>query len=212
MRAMRPSPLLGASFFVCLATPAVAHHPTGGRIPATFLEGLVSGLAHPMLGPDHFLAIMAVGLLSLGLARGGWLAAMFVASGLLGTGLHLARLDVPAAEVLIAGTVVLFGMLVLASRAPQRRATLAWLAPIAISAGTLHGYAYGESIVGAGASPLVAYLLGFCVIQTCLVLAVRRCARWISDRGVSSAARLRTISGAVVSLAGIVLVVVALSQ
>ena len=208
---MRPSPLLAfLCFFLGFSTPAFAHHPTGGRIPATFAEGLLSGLAHPMIGPDHLLAIIAVGLLSLGISNGGWLAALFVSSTLIGTGLHLARIDVPAAEVLIAGTVVVFGTLVLSSRASGRRAWFGPLVPMAIIAGALHGYAYGEAIVGAGASPLVAYLLGFCIIQTAVVLGVRRLSGWISEKGMSTA-RLRTISGAMVSLAGVVLVVVALN-
>ncbi len=209
---MRFSPLLAVAVASSLgfSTPAFAHHPTGGRIPVTFVEGLLSGLAHPMIGPDHLLAIIAVGLLSQGLLHGGWLAAMFVSSTLLGTGLHLARIDVPAAEVLIAGTVVVFGTLVLSSRTLGHRAWLGRLAPVAIVAGTLHGYAYGEAIVGAGASPLVAYLLGFCAIQTGVVLVVRQLSKQLSNKAISTP-RLRTLSGTMVSLAGVVLVVVALN-
>lgn len=209
---MRTSPFLAVvSFLLGFSTPALAHHPMGGRIPATFAEGLLSGLAHPVIGPDHLLVIIAVGLLSLGVSNGGWLALTFVSSTLIGTGLHLARLDVPAAEVLIAGTVVVFGTLVLAARTSGPRAWLGPLVPVAIIAGTLHGYAYGEAIVGAGASPLVAYLLGFCAVQTAVVLGVRRLSAWISEHGLSTA-RLRTISGAAVSLAGIVLIAVALKS
>ena len=173
-------------------------------------EGLLSGLAHPMIGPDHLLAVIAVGLLSQGLARGGWLAAMFVSSTLLGTGLHLARIDVPAAEVLIAGTIVVFGTLLLSSRTSGHRVWLGRLTPVAIFAGALHGYAYGEAIVGAGASPLVAYLLGFCAIQTGVVLVVRQLSKRLADTAIPTP-RLRTLSGAMVSLAGVVLVVVALN-
>lgn len=180
-------------------------------MPATFVEGLLSGLAHPMIGPDHLLAIIAVGLLSLGVSNGGWLAAMFVSSTLIGTGLHLARVDVPAAEVLIAGTVVLFGLLVLSLRTDDRRSWLARLAPVGIIAGALHGYAYGEAIVGAGPHPLVAYLIGFCIIQTCVVLAIRRLAEWISQKGATTH-RVRTLAGGVLSLAGAVLVAIAASS
>src|SRR5688572_7852281 len=142
MPAMRPSPLLAVvAVSLGFSTPALAHHPMGGRVPVTFLEGLLSGLAHPVIGPDHLLVIVAVALLSLGLPRGGWLAASFVSSTLVGTGLHLARINVPAAEVLIAGTVVVFGTLVLSSRMSGQRASLGRLAPVAIIAGTLHGYA-----------------------------------------------------------------------
>ena len=38
-----------------------------------------------------------------------------------------------------------------------------------MSYGILHGYAYGESIVGAETTPLLAYLVGFAVIQYGLI-------------------------------------------
>jgi urease accessory protein len=39
------------------------------------------------------------------------------------------------------------------------------LAGLAAFAGIFHGYAYGEAIIGANMTPLLAYLLGFSVIQ-----------------------------------------------
>lgn len=36
-----------------LARPALAHHAMGNTTPNTFAEGLVSGLAHPIIGLDH---------------------------------------------------------------------------------------------------------------------------------------------------------------
>ena len=49
-------------------------------------------------------------------------------------------------------------------------------------AGLVHGYARGESLVGAEASPLVAYLLGLLIMQTAIGVvvyaAVRSLARW----------------------------------
>ena len=43
-----------------IATPAWAHHVMGGRLPSTFLEGLLSGLGHPVLGPEHLRFLIAV--------------------------------------------------------------------------------------------------------------------------------------------------------
>ena len=34
-------------------TDAFAHHVMGGRMPATFTEGILSGLGHPIIGLDH---------------------------------------------------------------------------------------------------------------------------------------------------------------
>lgn len=47
-----------------LAEPALAHHVMGGRMPATFGDGLLSGLGHPVIGLDHFAAVVAVGCIA----------------------------------------------------------------------------------------------------------------------------------------------------
>jgi urease accessory protein len=67
-------------------------------------------------------------------------------------------------------------------------------------AGLVHGYALGESIVGAESSPLMAYLLGLLVMQTAIGVvvyaAVRSLARWPArTTGL-------TIAGVLVALAG----------
>ena len=43
-------------------TFALAHHGIDGRTPTTFAEGLISGLAHPVLGLDHLVFLLAAGL------------------------------------------------------------------------------------------------------------------------------------------------------
>jgi urease accessory protein len=67
-------------------------------------------------------------------------------------------------------------------------------------AGLVHGYALGESIVGAEPSPLMAYLLGLLIMQTaigvCVYAAVRGLARW-----PARTAGL-TVAGVLVALAG----------
>src|SRR5215471_8646958 len=77
------------------ASPAEAHHMTGGRVPATYFEGVMSGLAHPIIGLDHLLALVAIGILCAGLARGRLVAAIFALSGLIGTDIHLMRVTIP---------------------------------------------------------------------------------------------------------------------
>ena len=51
------------SLFV-LTSPVLAHHPVAGKVPANFFEGFLSGLAHPILGPDHVAFVVAAGLLA----------------------------------------------------------------------------------------------------------------------------------------------------
>lgn len=145
--------------------PALAHHATGGKIPANFFEGFLSGLAHPLIGLDHFAFVVAVGLLAAGQVRGALLPAGFIVAAMAGTGIHLLGFDLPFSEVAIALSVIAFG------------AMLVWQRPnsfvvgcLAAIAGLFHGYAYGEAIVGARMTELFAYLLGFSLIQYAVTL------------------------------------------
>lgn len=146
--------------FFSFQEPALAHHATGGKIPSNFFEGFLAGLAHPLIGLDHFAFVVAVGLLAAGQVRGALLPAGFVIAAMAGTGIHLLRVDLPAAEVAIALWVIVFGAMLI-----WQRPNWYVLGCLAAIAGLFHGYAYGEAIVGAQMTPLVAYLLGFTVIQ-----------------------------------------------
>ncbi|HET9176699.1 MAG TPA: HupE/UreJ family protein, partial [Pseudolabrys sp.] len=57
----RQSAGLGLLLLAHSATNASAHHVMGGRMPATFMDGFLSGLGHPIIGIDHFAAVVAVG-------------------------------------------------------------------------------------------------------------------------------------------------------
>ncbi|NEQ23815.1 MAG: hypothetical protein F6K28_32670 [Microcoleus sp. SIO2G3] len=158
------------SLFVSLglllsANPALAHHALGGNTPTNALEGFTSGLAHPVIGLDHFAFIVSVGLFA-AIARQGILIPIgFVLAAMVGTGVHLMQLSLPAAEFFIAGSVLLFGILL-----AMKKELNGWIVVgLAAIAGLFHGYAYGEAIFGAQMTPIIAYLAGFTVIQ--LVIA-----------------------------------------
>src|SRR5262249_62342369 len=53
-----------AALALAMAEPAAAHHVMGGVMPTTAMQGLMSGLGHPVIGLDHFAAVVAVGCLS----------------------------------------------------------------------------------------------------------------------------------------------------
>lgn len=143
------------------ASPALAHHAMGGRLPANFFEGLISGLAHPIIGLDHLAFVIAIGLIGAGQQNGWLIPAAFVLTAIAGTEIHLLKFDLPGAEIAIACSVIIFGALLILSK-KQNWLMLAGLGGIA---GLFHGYAYGESIVGAEMTPLIAYLIGFSLIQ-----------------------------------------------
>jgi urease accessory protein len=150
------------------ADPALAHHMMGGRTPSTFAEGVLSGLGHPVIGIDHLAFLVAVGL-AVGIARLSiWTPAAFVAASALGVALHVAGVNVPAAEIFVAASVILAGAVIARG---LTLGTLGWASLFAV-AGLFHGYAYGESIYGAEATPLWAYLLGLVVIQSVLACGI----------------------------------------
>lgn len=136
----------------------------GGDLPRTFTQGLLSGLGHPVIGIDHAAFIVAAGFLLALVPYGMWAAGALIAGSLAGAAVHLAGIALPGGEAGVALSVVLAGALVIG----RRRIALGWLAAGLAIAGMLHGHAYAESIFGAEAMPLGAYLVGFSIIQLCL--------------------------------------------
>jgi urease accessory protein len=144
---------------------ALAHHPFGGDTPSNFAEAFLSGMGHPVIGLDHFAFVVASGLLAVQLQRGIFIPLGFVLAAMLGTGIHLLAVDLPAAELLIAGSVVAVGALIAWQTKKDLSEHSLLLAVAAGVAGLFHGYAYGEAIIGAEMGPVIAYLVGFSVIQ-----------------------------------------------
>jgi len=155
------------------AVPAFAHHLMGGRVPATFGDRLLSGLGHPIIGLDHFAAVVAVGCLAAAHRSGAALAVGFVLAMIAGVGLHVHGTTVPGADMLVALTVIALGALMLRRRAMPAGGALALFALV----GLVHGYALGESIAGAEPTPLYAYLIGLAFIQSAVALAAMSVAR-----------------------------------
>lgn len=158
---------------LAVASSAFAHHPMGARTPTSFAQAVLSGLAHPVIGVDHLVAILGLGLVTAVFSRGWWLAATFVCSTVLGIGLHVRGLGFPAAEIVMPLGTACFGGLLVSRCAAERSWLGAVGAAVMLAAGTAHGYAYGDAIVGAEPSPLGGYLLGLAAIQLTLVAAVR---------------------------------------
>lgn len=188
-----------------LATPTLAHahHAMGGKTPSTLFEGLVSGFAHPVIGLDHLLFVLAIGAACYAFRRGPGTAVAFVAATIVGTGLHLERATIPFAEAWVAGSLIVAGIALL--RARPRLAGAAAGAFIAL-AGVFHGYAYGESIVGAEATPLAGYLVGFTLIQLAIAYGGYALARVLDRRSID----VRRAFGGALSLTGAIFLALAL--
>lgn len=166
---LRGAAVITGALILSAAFPVFAHHPMGGLTPQTFSQGLLSGFGHPIIGLDHF-AFLVVAMLLASMLKGAarYLTPLvFIGGTIGGTVLHLGATNIPMSETLIALTVVIGGVLVLTRRYPGALV----LSTVFAVSGILHGYAYGEAIVGAQASPLLAYLIGFALIQYALIAA-----------------------------------------
>jgi urease accessory protein len=180
-----------------IAFPAFAHHMMGGRTPSTFMEGLLSGLGHPVIGLDHLAFLIAIGVAVGVFGLNLLLPVAFIAAMALGVLLHVNGAGLPAAELVVAASVLLAGGL------------LAWGRPLPVAAwgslfaiaGLFHGYSLGESIYGADRSALGAYLLGLVVIQSVLTVGVALLVRHYGARLTSVAPR---IAGALILAVGVV--------
>src|SRR6516164_2037571 len=164
---IRFAALVGAALATTAGT-ASAHHLMGGKIPSTFADGILSGLGHPIIGPDHLAFLVALGV---AVGVGGLSFAtpfLFLVAMASGVAAHVAAFNIPPAEMIVALSAIVTGVLL----ALDRRIPASGWAAIFSIAGFFHGYAYGESIYGAETTPLAAYLMGLVAVQTALVLAM----------------------------------------
>ncbi len=163
LKALLAATSMGA---LALAPPALAHHVMGGELPRSIWQGLLSGLGHPIIGIDHLAFIVGVGSMSHLAGRIALLPLLFIAGTVLGCFVHVQGYTLPWVEPAIALTIAVPA----AAVGTHARAPLSVLATLFVAAGVVHGYAYGESIVGAETQPLAAYIIGFGMIQYVLAL------------------------------------------
>ena len=172
-----------------LVTPALAH--SGG-----LGGGLIGGLSHPLFGPDHVAAMVAVGLWGafLGPPAIFILPVVFPLVMALGGVLAILGVSLPGVEIGIAISAAILGMMVaLAARPPL------WIAALLVGAFAIfHGHAHGAELPP-GADAL-AYSAGFVVATALLHLAgigFGLLARWPAGR-----VAVRT-GGGVIAIAGL---------
>ncbi|PSM50792.1 urease accessory protein UreJ [Chroococcidiopsis sp. CCALA 051] len=186
--------------FFAIPQPAYAHHAIGGKTPVNLFEGFLSGLAHPVIGLDHLAFVVAIGLLAVGQRRGALIPAGFVVAAMLGTVIHVFQIDLPAAEVAIAVSVIIFGAMLVWRDRPH------WLITLGLGAiaGLFHGYAYGEAIIGAQMFPLFAYLLGFTLIQYGVALVAFLVGNLALQKSANSSPAWLRLSGLAICAIGVV--------
>lgn len=153
--------------------PAAAFaHPGHGE------GSLAAGLLHPVMGWDHLLAMVAVGMLAMAdKEQQGWrLPLAFVAAMVAGATMGMAGLGLPAVEPVILASMVVLGGLLATNLAGAGRGLML----LCILFGLFHGNAHGLEAPASGSA--MTFMAGF-VLATGLLHG----AGWLAARHLHDA-------------------------
>jgi urease accessory protein len=146
---------------ILMTAPAFAHSENGVAID------FWGGFTHPIFGPDHVIAMVAVGLWGAFLgAPAIWiLPVVFPLVMAFGGALGVAGVPLPGVETGIAISAIMLGAMVALAATPPL-----WVAAVLVGAFAIfHGHAHGAELpVGADA---VAFAMGFVIATGMLHLA-----------------------------------------
>ena len=159
---LRPLASLALLAAFALAAPLAQAHEGAG-----LAGGFMSGFAHPLLGWDHVVAMLAVGLWGafLGAPALWLLPVVFPLVMAAGGALGVLGVPLPAVEIGIAVSAIALGGVVAGALRPPL-----WVAALLVALFAIfHGHAHGTELPQA-ANPL-AYSLGFVVATGALHLA-----------------------------------------
>jgi urease accessory protein len=191
MKAFRHSaiPTLTAALLFASVLPALAHTGTGAAF------GFLSGFLHPITGPDHLVAMVAVGLWGAQLGNPAiWvLPITFPLVMALGGVVGVSGFELPFAEDVVGFSGVALGLAV----ATRARPPL-WVAGLLVGMFAIfHGYAHGKELPAA-ADP-IGYGVGFVtatgLLHLCGIL-IGTLIRWPSGE------RLVRVCGAAIGCVG----------
>jgi urease accessory protein len=182
MNPMKHTRTLALAALSLFAGTAAAHTGDHGG------TGFAGGLAHPFMGLDHLLAMLAIGVWAA--QQGGralWaVPAAFVGAMLLGGAVGLAGWTLPQVETAIALSVLLLGLLI----SYRRQWSVAAGMAIAAVFSVFHGYAHALEMP-LGAAPWL-YAAGFALATAVLhgagIVGGHLGGRWMRLAGVAIAA------------------------
>jgi urease accessory protein len=184
--------LMIAAAVMLVPTAAFAHPAVGGH-------GFVQGLAHPLGGLDHILAMVAVGVFAWQLGgRALWaVPATFVLIMALGGAIGMAGIPVPGVEIGIAASLIVLGAVV----AFRVKASVALAMALVALFAVFHGHAHGTEVPLAVSSAV--YAAGFMLATAFLHLAGIALGFMIGRIGEAYGRLVYRFAGGLVALAGV---------
>jgi urease accessory protein len=179
----------GIAVLALLVAPSATAHLVNDN------GGLFAGVAHPFLGVDHVLAMVAVGLWAGQTGRRAlWAVPLaFVTMMAGGSLLAISGVALPAVEAGVAASVLALGLLVALAVKLPLAAGMALTGAFAL----FHGHSHGAELPAMASS--IGYALGFLVATSVLHMTGVAAARFLDAR------RLQ-IAGACVAVAGAALI------
>ena len=173
-----------------LLVPTLAHAHVG----VGHASGLVSGLAHPITGLDHFAAMIGVGLWAA--QRGGralWMVPLvFLLVMSMGGVLGMASIAIPLVEPGIIASLLVIGVLVAAAVRLPLVASVLIVGLFAL----VHGHAHGAELPDTAAG--LMYGIGFLISTGMLLLAGIGCG--VAAQRVGTTSLIRYAGGAIALL------------
>lgn len=187
--------LLSPLVLALSASPALAH------LDPVAHSSFLAGATHPLLGLDHILAMVAVGLWAATLGGRAWLfvPAAFMVVMAVGYAIALAGIGLPLVEPMILASTVVLGLVAAAAVKVDVRYAGALVGLFAI----FHGHAHGGELGQAGAA---SFGLGFLLATIALHaagIAVVICADRIAPKLGSARSPLVCGIGGAVAFAGL---------
>lgn len=190
--------LLSLGFLTFCATSALAHP---GHAPA---NGFMQGVAHPLTGLDHILAMFAVGLWAAQLVnlrsdkRVLWIIpAVFVSMMAIGGALGMSHIvQLPLVEIGIGASVLILGVLIAAAVQLPLPISAAIVGGFAVFHGFAHGAEMPDTISG------LSYGAGF-IVATIALHAAGISAGLLTQRGITP--KLVRFGGLAIAMAGVIL-------
>lgn len=186
--------------FIHLSTVASILFHTGTQ------GGALTGFLHPLLGLDHLLAMVAVGLLSTQMGgRAIWtVPATFVSVMLLGGILGLMGIELPIVEYGITGSVLVLGVAILFQGNIPITLALLFVGVFGLFHGHAHGTELPESAAAQGVGYVAAYVCGFLIATAGLHLIGALLGLMAEKR--SNGNMIMRLSGAAIAVIGVVLI------
>lgn len=185
--------------------PAFAHHPLGGMPMETFSHGMLSGIGHPLLGFDHLFFVVLMGVAAVFTSNRLLSPLAYIGAMLVGCLLTAVWTSIPAAELMIALSLLALGAMLLSGHQFSSTTLLITFGAF----GLFHGGAFGASIAaqesGFTMSVLLGYLLGLGVTQY-VVACIGGLVCAMGWKATSMAALQPRLAGAMVAGVGLFLV------